>query len=62
MPRRNKQGNMKRIKWIAFREERELIMGKKRKRVDDEWMIMEYYVEDKMTKEIRKCKGCDKNK
>jgi hypothetical protein len=61
MPRVNKYGDMKRIKWLAFKEGKEMVIGRKRKRLDEEWLVMEHYVEDEETKEITKCMGCESN-
>jgi ribonuclease HI len=60
-PRINKYGDTRRIKWIAFKEGEKMVLGRKRKRVDEEWLIIEHYVEDKETKEVKKCLGCKKN-
>jgi hypothetical protein len=61
-PRVNLYGDMSRIKWVALKEGDETMVGKKKRKINDEWLEIEHYEEDEITKELSKCRGCKKNR
>jgi ribonuclease HI len=60
-PRRNDRYDLKRIKWIAFEGEGEMIIGRKKRKTGEDKAKFIHYVEEGIDKSLIACEGCKRS-
>ena len=61
MFKENKDIQMKRIRWIAFRNRKQVIVGKKKRKINEEKARILHYKEQGEYQELKECEGCELN-
>jgi hypothetical protein len=59
MPRTNTKYDLKRVKWIAFEDKEEIVIGKKKRKINEEKARFIHYTELKDNGELVECEGCE---
>ena len=61
MPKENKETQMKRIRWIVFSNREQVIIGKKKRKINEKKARILHYKEQGEHQELKECEGCDLN-